>query len=278
MAHPCPVCHRPDWCAVGEDAVMCCRVQSDKTVDSESGHQAWLHPIDQTYDRPEPAAKVEKLPLEEIERRAKIFYGAPGADEYRRMVASRLGVCEVALANLRVGLGFDKNGRFSSWPCRDAERRIVGIVRRYEDGTKLTMPGTSTGLFYDRDMELTGTIFIVEGGSDVAACLSVGIKAIGRPSNLGGTVELKRMLAGLSCRPVVIGERDEKPEKRGTFTTCPVDCEGCNNCWPGLFGAKKTAEALGCRWVLVPPGSKDIREAISKGLIWSDLITGRCTR
>jgi hypothetical protein len=39
-----------------------------------------------------------------------------------------------------------------------------------------------------------------------------------------------------------------------------------------LFGAKKVAEELGTSWVMVPRPFKDMREMVTAGAIWLDLI------
>ena len=89
---------------------------------------------------------------------------------------------------------------------------------------------------------------VVEGASDVAACIAVGLPAVGRPSNRGGASDLAELLDG-NDDVLVVGERDAK--------------EG--GAWPGRDGAKKVAEQLAGRWgepvgwTLPPEGSKDVR-------------------
>ena len=56
------------------------------------------------------------------------------------------------------------------------------------------------------------------------------------------------------------------------IASCPVNCRGYSFCWPGLFGAKKVAEELGTSWVMVPRPFKDMREMVTAGAIWLDLI------
>ena len=36
---PCPICGKPDWCVVAEDAVICARIESLKRC----GEAGWLH-------------------------------------------------------------------------------------------------------------------------------------------------------------------------------------------------------------------------------------------
>ena len=121
-----------------------------------------------------------------------------------------------------------------------------------------------------------GPVFIVEGGSDVAACESNNLNAIGRASNVHGGEWIKKMIK--QCCPekliIVVGERDENPGKRGTVSSCTANCRGCAFCWPGYYGMKKVAAELGRRavGVLVPPGSKDMRELLTEAKVWIELL------
>jgi hypothetical protein len=73
-------------------------------------------------------------------------------------------------------------------------------------------------------------------------------------------------------RVIVIGERDEVPQRRGTVSSCSLTCNGCAFCWPGLFGAKKVAAELNAVYALVPKPYKDMRELLTSGNVWLDLL------
>ena len=94
-------------------------------------------------------------------------------------------------------------------------------------------------------------MFLVEGGSDVAACLTVGLCVVGRPSNLGGLAYLAPLLRPLGDRRiVVIGERDRKADGRHPGK------EGAQSTWA------KLRQRLGRRveWRMPPGKGKDMRE------------------
>ena len=263
---PCPICHKPDWCIVSDDGEMCVcnRVESERQAE-----MGWIHFLSDPIPPSEPRPPQPKLPPEECKQIVVNCFKRPEAERIRAELAESLGVTVESLFSLGVGCGEDYNGkRWSSWPCRDAEGNFVGLTRRYLDGSKKTYPGTRAGLFYAAKwVDMPGAVLIVEGGSDVAACLSHGIAAIGRPSNVGGSGMLAEMLAKHPRRPVlVVAERDFKPERRGTVEHCPSDCSGCANCWPGLYGAKVTAERLGIpQNFILPRQGKDFREASASG-------------
>ncbi len=189
----------------------------------------------------------EKIPAEEWARRSEGMFAGKIAEYARRETAQALGVHESSLVRLGVGLGYDYRGNaFTSWPSRDVRWRPVGIVRRYSDGSKKTMAGGATGLFMARDWWTNrGPILLPEGGSDTAALLTMGLCAIGRPSNVGGVNRLIGLLKDQQNRPVIVlGENDRKPERVGTVKQCPKKCPGCSWCWPGKHGAEVTAERL----------------------------------
>jgi len=261
-SEPCPICEKPDYCTRSADGevVHCMRIESDKPI--EKG--GWLHRLTDPLPKKQPPPPVKRKP--DWTPECKRLYEHRLAKDKRISVAHRLGVRVTALDALRVGVGWDWNGReFSSWPSRDATGKCIGYVRRYDDGSKKTNRGGSTGLFYTANWyRYDGPILIVEGGSDVAACESDKLCAIGRPSNVYGSKWIRPMLRRTNGkRVIVVGERDEKPEKRGTVSQCPKDCQGCAYCWPGLFGMQKVARELRCESMMVPAPHKDMRDLLA---------------
>lgn len=274
-ANPCPICGSPDWCGVGEKYIRCMRAESDRPVPNGDGQPGWLHDRDGStvaYHRPDKPKKT--LTPAELKDMAVTAFKHINADRTRREVSRNLGVTVESLERLKVGYGNDYNGEHSTWPARDASGNVVGIVRRYTDGTKKSVQGGSTGLFYCHGWsQFQGPVLVVEGGSDTAAGISAGLCVIGRPSNVGGAAWIRRMVeARCKGRPVVvIAELDEKPDKKGVGL-CAKDCDGCALCFPGKHGAKHCAKDLGGRWAFPPAGSKDLREAWNKGQLWPELI------
>jgi len=252
------------------------RVPSDR----ERPAGGWLHDLDDPLPAVEAAPKAV-IPQPECAALARRLYEHETAPATREDLAETLGVSVASLEALRVGWGCDWNGReWASFPSRRADGQIIGIVRRYlDDGEKRTYPGTSNaGVFCLPDWwKAPGVILIVEGGSDVAAAATAGIAAIGRPSSCGGSETIAGMLRlRAESRPVlVVGERDERPDKRGVLDSCPAECSGCAHCWPGKAGAERVAERLGVGWCFTPEGCKDFREALRSG-VWLDCL--RCIR
>lgn len=189
-------------------------------------------------------------------------------------LATRLGVSEDSLRRLRVGWrqwnlrrGVDGEsvGYTSAWtfPEVNARGEVVGIQRRFLDDSigKRVIRESRRGIYLPAGWrDAPGPIYLPEGASDVAALLTAGFSAIGRPNASGGVEELAALLGGVDREIVVIGERDQKADGR----------------WPGKDFAESTARALAQRLrrrvdVKFPPqGFKDFREFITA--------SSRCTR
>lgn len=274
QGEPCPICGHHSWCTVRDDgtAVRCMRIESGQESPGSDGSLGWMHSMQEpvaVVHRDDPPRKTA-MSSPEVTERAKEAFQHDRARYARQAVSEELGVSVQSLEDLRVGYGCDQDGRdWTSWPSRDGSGAIIGITRRYGDGSKKTMYRTRAGIFMPPWTQ-KGLVLVLEGGSDVAAALTAGISAIGRPSNTGGSVWISEALCG--AKAVVVGENDQRPEDRGKIRTCPADCEGCGHCWPGRFGARVVADRLGAPWVMVPDGTKDFRDAYSQGRIWVELI------
>src|SRR5262249_1332132 len=140
---------------------------------------------------------------------------AAGPFEVGRL-AELLGVLPEALVRLEIGYEPETEKEPEHWliPERDAAGSVVGLIRRYANGAKRQYPGSHRGLTFDPGAASNGLLLAPEGPSDVAAAFTLGLDAIGRPSNLGGADLLAQRLApavraGLEV--IVLAENDRKP-------------------------------------------------------------------
>lgn len=120
-----------------------------------------------------------------------------------------------------------------------AQPMDFGYLHVLKEEGKIT---TGTGILPTSDHP----IVIVEGMSDAAAAMSLGLVAVGRPSNVGGLGPLKKLVKGRSV--IIVGEHDTKADGRS----------------PGFEGMVATFTALkdvcpDAVMVLPPPEHKDLR-------------------
>lgn len=236
---PCPVCKKPDYCTRSADGTLVCCMRQESKKPSTNKLGGWIHRLDEPLPVVKIEPKREEPPVDWTNEAQRMYRHG---DAERRRLSEVLGLKTEALEELMVGMGFDEYRRqsFSSWPERNAAGMVVGIVRRYMDGSKKTMKGSHHGLYYGRaPVVMPGPVYLPEGGSDTAALIGLGVNAIGRPSNTGGIGDLGKMLVGVRKVVVVIGESDRKAD-----SDCPTKCGWCLRCWPGLAGARMTAERL----------------------------------
>jgi hypothetical protein len=265
VVSPCPVCGKPDNCKVSRsgEVAWCGRVSAGSI--RENGGGQYLHVLSEGpqrsgYVHPShlvpPVVPFDQSLLERASKEPKLAE-----------LATILGVSVVALQDL--GVGHLYSGAWCwSFPERAAAGDVIGVNRRYLDGKKKSMG--RRGLTYADGWDRGGPILLPEGGSDAAALLTMGLSVIGRPSNLGGVDMLAELLAAVPHdRLIVVVAEDDRlktGEPRKLPSDHPEDCPGCGQCWPGRYGAERTAAGLSERlgrpvcWSLPPGGAKDARE------------------
>lgn len=284
-ANHCPVCDGDHKCSRKEDGFILCGRRTGEqpgfvylgqaTGDEQfAQYRAEGDPVLETRrdDRARAldnghAKQTPKPPAIDWKARANQYANALTV-ERRDELARTLGMPVTAIdAFTYVGW----HAHESAWtlPEFDASGTIVGLNRRYLDGSKKIMYGGSHGLYVAEFWDKGGSLFLPEGFSDTAALGSMGLSAIGRPSNMAGVEQLTEMLRGVPASRliVVLAEYDPNPEGK----------------WPGLEGAKLTAAKLSkaldrpvC-WALPPDKAKDTRkwalERIAEGKAWDALGT-----
>jgi hypothetical protein len=224
-----------------------------------------------------PTAKTDEekgtsSPPRNWEITALVAFDNPPAEEKRQELAKSLGVDVEALR--RLGVGWTHRHGWTV-PERDATGKVIGINDRRANGAKKRRAGGAMGLTFDPQSWMTsatepGFVFLVEGASDTAAMMSMGLSVVGRPSNTGGVELLAMLLRSVpkESRIVVVGERDRKPNESLSPSVRKwhkPTCQGCSQCWPGKFGAITTATQLATllerpiAWVFPPDDAKDTR-------------------
>jgi hypothetical protein len=171
------------------------------------------------------------------------------------LLADELGLPSSCL--VAVGGGWRASHQQITWPHRNDTGKVIGLATRLlGTGEKGSVKGSRAGLFYQDGWDVGGPVMLVEGPTDTAAMILLGLTAIGRPSNTGGVEYLACMLRDVPPNRsiVVIGEEDEHVSKAGV------------EIFPGRTGAVSTASRLANvmnRPILIafpPKDFKDVRE------------------
>lgn len=238
---PCMVCKSDHWCTRSRKTghVCCMRIESQKPMKNGG----YLHRNGNSNGRSVPRTTETKI--------AKVSDFAWLAESYRKAatnakvvsLAKELGVSFDSLRTLDVGW----DGDAWTFPMRSDTGCIVGIRRRFPDGSKKSVTGGHEGLFVPVDLDGESPLFICEGPTDTAALLGLGLPAVGRPSCRGGTAYLIAMCAGK--RAVIMADSDT----------------------PGLRGARELKAKLSNATIIVPP-AKDAREAVKNGWTRNDVL------
>jgi len=256
-AHPCPICGKPDWCAVSRDGlrVLCNRISEGSRTRTAAG---WLHDLEQPFRNLTPPSRPSASktpPRSRTDWSGLQAWLTRGTEQPVAELAELLGISQDSL--LQLGCGYSSEENYWTFPERDGNGTLIGILRRYPDGTKKRFPGSRNGLTYSPGWNTgSGPVLLVEGASDTAALMTLGLSAVGRPSNLGGVPLLAELLQQIpeDREIIVVGERDQKP----------------GGLWPGREGAIQTARELAKRlerplfWALPPDNAKDVREWLNQ--------------
>lgn len=198
----------------------------------------FLHALgDQTKLRPLPP-KADKMPAIDA---AAIMRSFPPAPCFIERLATTLGVNMTAL--LALGCAWAAPHNAYAFPMKAANGKIVGIRLRDDRGGKWAVKGSRAGLFYAEGE--SRTVFVLEGPTDTAAAMTIGLPAIGRPSCIGGEGMVAQLLRRKKAsRAVIVSDNDS----------------------PGYSGAEKLQGALPVPSVILIPLGKDLRASVKAGL------------
>jgi hypothetical protein len=97
---------------------------------------------------------------------------------------------------------------------------------------------------------------ICEGPTDTAAALSLGLRAVGRPSCAGGVEALAALARRLRARHVTIVADHDAPHRRLDGAVW----------YPGRAGAEALGHAIKRMWRMVLPPAKDFRAWLHAGV------------
>jgi hypothetical protein len=294
-SEPCPICGHTGWCGRRNDGLILCKrppsppevagyIHKGLAGDGQTGMYVEAGKERRQASGPPPSVRrgPANRPAVSFETLAAAHEAAVAAltPELRCALASELGLPEeAALSELAIGWSdaaeHHADHRVAGayiLPEYDGQGRLVGVSYRFpaekvtgltdDDGKPIGNKSSPAGLRRGLTLplcwrEMPDPVLVVEGPSDVLAARTVGLSAVGRPSNSGGVHFIAQL-----CRHrqvILLGENDRRPDGR----------------WPGKEGAEAVARRLESRWqrpvpIAYPPeGIKDLRDWVGElAAVW----------
>jgi hypothetical protein len=217
-------------------SAICQRVESD----TEWGEAGFLHStdLDPSEVPPMQPPRPGYLP-KALSGMVIRWLDAADRDSEVGALAHELGLTGTSLRRLRVGW----RGDCYTFPMVDDRGNVVGFRFRGKDGRKWSLAGGRNGLFIPTGLLGYSRSFVVEGPTDCAAALDMGLSAVGRPNCVGGFEYLEPLFRATRGVPIV-ADRDEA----------------------GIRGAIKLAEKFrnSGAIVIAPKRAKDLRDYNNK--------------
>ena len=237
---PCPVCGHDSYCTICPDLklVLCMRESSDRPSKNQMG--GWLHPLNGEFKVRAPRTEAITAPSIDAAGLMREFQNETDPSDLIRF-ADSIGVRVDSLRQL----GCARAERYRAWafPMSNGSGRIVGIRLRSDNGKKFAVTGSHQGIFLPHTQPAKFA-WIVEGATDIAALLSLGLWGIGRPQCSGCIATLTATIARLEIREaVIVADSDE----------------------PGVKGAETLSHELDIPHRVYIPPAKDLRQLMSFG-------------
>lgn len=198
-----------------------------------------------------PPRRIKDLPREGVKPVRRCWVGFQehfqnqADDQCLEQLAQHLSVTVESLRS--IGVGWCRKQNCWTFPEWNGEQEICGIVRRFTNGNKFALNDSNRGVTLPSGWDQSDQrLHICEGASDVAAAISCGMRAIGRPGLKSGFNDLAILLKNEQAEIVMVADND---------------AEGV-----GRKGAKKLAQRLSnalqrpIQTKAPPPQYKDLRE------------------
>ena len=225
------------------------RIASPRTKQFSDGSIGYLHSMDSKLTLPAPTRRKP----EPVVNSREIYerWAATSSAEDLVLLSKNLGIHHEHL--LTMGCVRAHRADVFGFPMYDGKGYIIGIRMRAMDGKKWCNPGGHNGIFLPA-IGVSQEIVIVEGPTDCAAALSIGLLPVGR-FNCSGGIQMIQEYIKLNKvrRAVVVADVDSDREINGVVVN------------PGIQGAVALSEHLGIPSCIVTLPTKDMRAFVQKG-------------
>jgi len=207
----CPICKRyNDGCLYAKDGSAAICVRTPEGAVKMAGEAGWLHILKPGDFKPKPVKK--KRPININWNILQNCYWDIEKSEYLLKDLSK--DVNISIKTLRqMQIGWD--GAAFTMPVFNSNNEIVGIQRRFPNGSKRMVKGSAVGVFIPPlDWTNLNTLYICEGFTDTATALDMGLRAIGRLScQTGKDHIIKFCIKKKPSQIVIIADNDEVGEK-----------------------------------------------------------------
>ncbi len=167
------------------------------------------------------------------------------------LLANNLSVSRNSLQD--IGVAYAAPHSAWAFPMFSGIGQCVGIRLRLRDGRKISVKGSKEGLFMPHGRSTV--CYLVEGPTDLAAALTLGLWGIGRPSCRSGVSHTQVTINRLGIqRVIIVGNNDP-------IKTMPNG----HQFEPGQDGAKALAAELQVPVASMLLPTKDLREYVRMG-------------
>lgn len=276
----CPICGAANWCTLSADgAIAKCMRESEGSFKSEEDGSglAHFHRLTETPVKPgarfERKVKQSELPphvpaMEKLATRAQLI----GVKRINQLAES-LGVKPRSLAALGVGWVTASELQDHDTPCsgagcytfpmRNHLEEVCGVRLRKPDGYKYSVKGGHNGFFSPITLpDRRARLYVVEGPTDTAALLSMGLMAVGRPSNTGGSKLIRELCKAHGVVMVTAIVDRDAPGSRAA-----------KNTMRGVRALAAELESVRCltRMIRPPRDIKDVRAWLNAGATAADI-------
>jgi len=184
--HPCPICRKPTtrregYCVIDQQRGL---VWCGHSV--QSGLKSF-YKIDGQHSPPPASVRMKKRPVIDFTAMHEMMRSEISPANLRAEAQS-LGVSTQALR--AVGIGWCSEHCAATFPMYSLHRKIVGLRVRRRSGYKFAIDGSTnavfipTGKFAPAGQDEQGRCVIVEGPTDTAAAIDLGLPVFGLPSAL----------------------------------------------------------------------------------------------
>ena len=243
----CPICQHPDWCTFAPQLKgwCCMRVQNSRPMKNGG----WFHRANEEA-RPLPKPEPEKPSIDAAALMREWAAATPW--KYICDLAAQLFVTADSLAAL--GIVWARQHHAFGFPMFNGNGLMVGIRLRAASGRKWSVTGGHEGVFLP-DTPRQDTAYILEGPTDTAAAVSLGLYCIGRPNCRSGISHTQVTINRLRIQRCVIISDNDPP---GLDPKRPYE-------QPGADGAVKLAKELQVPVASITLPTKDLRKFVEWG-------------